>query len=138
MYKNKGFTIVELLIVIAIFGILSSIFVSFTGTGRGAWNNQMYSVQKADDATRYETLKTVEDTCRAMQSSYKADASMVDTYLQSGNMEWAQQVAIRANRTAATYNEYILKNSFIWKGAVPPDIASELKTIKVSAPTPEK
>ena len=29
---------------------------------------------------------------------------------------------MRANRTAASYNEYYLKNSFVWSGAVPSDI----------------
>lgn len=33
---------------------------------------------------------------------------------------------MRANRTAATYNEYILKNSYVWKGNVPDDIRAQL------------
>ena len=33
---------------------------------------------------------------------------------------------MRANRTAASYNEYYLKNSFVWSGAVPSDIKGSL------------
>ena len=33
---------------------------------------------------------------------------------------------ITANRTAASYNEYYLKNSFVWSGAVPSDIRGSL------------
>ena len=130
---KRGFTLVALMIVIAIIGIL---FVSFfpavyryTSSGRGFWNRHMYSVQKTDDATRYETMRTVEDTCRAMQASYQADVATYEMYARSGKTEWAQQVAIRANRTAASYNEYVLKNSFVWAGNVPADIKAELPLV---------
>jgi hypothetical protein len=32
----------------------------------------------------------------------------------------------RANKTAASYNEYVLKNSFVWNGNVPADIRTSL------------
>lgn len=33
---------------------------------------------------------------------------------------------MRANKTAASYNEYVLKNSFIWNGNIPTDIRVSL------------
>lgn len=33
---------------------------------------------------------------------------------------------MRANKTASSYNNYILKNSFVWNGNVPADIKMEL------------
>lgn len=35
-----------------------------------------------------------------------------------------------ANKTANTYNEYILKNSFVWQNNVPDDIYQKLEIIK--------
>ena len=36
---------------------------------------------------------------------------------------------MRANKTANTYNEYILKNSFVWEGNIPEDIEQKLNLI---------
>lgn len=33
---------------------------------------------------------------------------------------------MRANKTAASYNEYILKNSYVWDGNIPQDIKESL------------
>ena len=41
---------------------------------------------------------------------------------------WAEQAKMRANITAASYNEYILKNSFVWDGNIPKDISEKLNT----------
>lgn len=97
----------------------------------GIYFNNKYDflARKVDDATNYETLRQVEDTCRAMISSYTADKLRYEIYSESDNpekLEWAEQARIRANTTAAKYNEYILKNSFVWKDNVPDDIAAEL------------
>ena len=100
---------------------------------RARVNTQLAEVQKADDATRYETRKKVEDTCRAMMASYEADKLTWEQYRDSDSEEkrgWADQAMMRANRTATTYNEYILKNSYVWKGNVPKDIRGGLLVIK--------
>ena len=99
---------------------------------RALRNRYDYAVQKADDATNYRTLKEVEDTCRAMIASYQADKLTFEQYDGSDSGEkqsWADQARMRANRTAANYNEYILRNSFIWSDAVPADIDEKLDYI---------
>ena len=53
----------------------------------------------------------------------------IDYSLERYNEEkqsWAEQAKMRANRTASTYNNYILENSYVWSGNVPNDIDSEL------------
>lgn len=92
-------------------------------------NKYDYAVQKADDSTSYKTLKEVEDSCRAMIASYEADKLIFEQYKDSDNEEkqsWAEQAKMRANRTAAQYNEYIRKNSFVWSDNVPDDIDEKL------------
>ena len=104
-------------------------FFCITPAGVALRNGYGYAVQKVDDATRYETRKKVEDTCRAMIANYEADRISYEQYKQSDDAEkqgWAEQAKMRANRTAASYNEYYLKNSFVWSGAVPSDIRGSL------------
>lgn len=118
----------------AILTVLICIGVVFIGWGNTWFTNQIsYVNQKIDDATNYETRKTVEDSCRAMVSSYEADKLTWEQYKDSKSTEqrsWADQAKMRANRTAANYNNYILKNSYVWSGNIPDDILSELKPIE--------
>ena len=104
-------------------------FFCITPAGVALRNGYGYAVQKVDDATSYQTRKKVEDTCRAMIANYEADRISYEQYKQSDDAEkqgWAEQAKMRANRTAASYNEYYLKNSFVWSGAVPSDIRGSL------------
>lgn len=119
-------------ILIAVF-VMAMLYFSVTPAGTAQWNNWWHAVQKADDATNYETLKQVEDTCRAMISSYQSDKLVYEQYKDSDNEEkqsWAEQAKMRANKTAVEYNNYILKNSYIWKNNVPADIYMELAIIE--------
>lgn len=103
--------------------------VAHSPAGRAAWNLWTGVVQKVDDSTNYKTRKEVEDTCRAMISSYESDKRIYQQYVGSDSEEkrsWAEQAKMRANRIAATYNNYVLKNSFVWSGNVPADILEEL------------
>lgn len=113
--------------------VLICVGVVFIGWGNTWFSNQVdYVNQKIDDATSYETRKDVEDSCRAMIASYEADKLTWKQYKDSESSEqrsWADQAKMRANRTAATYNNYILKNSFVWSGNIPDDILSELEVI---------
>lgn len=110
----------------------SGIFFGVTPAGKRVWNNWFHSVQVADDETNYETLKEVENTCRAMISSYNSDKLVYDQYKDSSVAEersWANNAKIRANQTASTYNNYILKNKYVWKNNVPADIYMTLEYI---------
>ena len=109
--------------------VLMAAFFCITPVGVALRNSYGFAVQKVDDATRYETRKKVEDTCRAMIANYEADRISYEQYKQSDDAEkqgWAEQAKMRANRTAASYNEYYLKTSFVWSGAVPSDIRGSL------------
>lgn len=109
------------------------VIFSLTPFGRGVINTYFFNVQKVDDATNYETIKEVEDACRAMISSYESDKLIYEQYKDSDNEEkqsWAEQAKMRANKTATTYNNYILKNSFVWRDNVPNDIYMKLEIIE--------
>lgn len=117
------------IVLLIILAVVLPIFFGANPTGKAMWNNWFREVQKADDATNYETLKKVEDTCRAMIASYNADKLVYEQYKDSDNEEkqsWAEQAKMRANKTASTYNNYILENEYVWKGNVPRDISSRL------------
>lgn len=125
---EKVLTIILVILVIAVI-----VYFTCTPAGVAAVNNWMHGVRKADDATNYETLKKVEDTCRAMITSYESDKLTYEQYKDSDNEEkrsWAEQAKMRANKTASEYNNYILKNEYVWKGNVPADIYMNLETIK--------
>lgn len=97
------------------------------------WNSWFHAVQKADDATNYETRKKVEDTCRAMIASYESDKLTYEQYKDSEDeqkQEWAEQAKMRANKTASSYNNYILENSYVWADNVPRDIKGNLPFIE--------
>lgn len=128
--KNFLAVLMALLLIVLFIGL--PIFFGATPTGKALWNNWFFAVQKADDATNYVTRKEVEDTCRAMMASYTSDKLTYEQYKDSDNEEkqsWAEQARMRANKTAASYNEYILKNSFVWEGNVPADIMASLPYI---------
>ncbi len=118
--------------------VLICVGVVFAGWGNTWFSNQVdYINQKIDDATNYDTRKEVEDSCRAMIASYEADKLTWEQYKDGESSEqrsWADQAKMRANRTVATYNNYILKNSFVWSGNIPDDILSELKPIGGDTP----
>lgn len=108
-------------------------FFLFTPYGKGMLNTYIYNEQKVDDSTNYETIKEVENTCRAMISFYESDKLVYKQYKDSESEEkqsWAEQAKMRANKTATTYNNYILNNSFVWKDNIPSDIYKELEIIE--------
>ena len=125
-----------------IFGIIILGLIIFggfiIGGVRGGWfktwftNKVEWVDRKIEDRTSYDTMKKVEDTCRSMIASYKTDKTTYDMYKTSDNEEkqsWAEQAKMRANKTANTYNEYILKNRYVWEGNIPEDIDANLQII---------
>lgn len=124
---RKFTTFITLLFIVLIVGI--ALFFSCTPSGKYLWNSWFHDVQKADDISNYDTRKQVEDTCRAMISSYTADKLIYEQYKDSTIEEqrsWADQAKMRANQTAATYNNYVLANGYVWRGNVPSDISGQL------------
>lgn len=118
-------------VVLAVLLVAVMIFFTATPSGRAIWNNWWHDVSKVDANTNYHNRKMVEDTCRSMMASYQTDVAMYQMYRDSDNAEersWAQQARIRAIKTANTYNEYMLKNSYIWAGNIPLDIKANLPT----------
>jgi len=127
---SKVGTIIVTIISVILIGAI--IFFGFTPGGRSVWNNYTHSLEKADE-NQYETKKQVEDTARSMIASYKSDVSTYEQYKESDNEEkqsWAEQAKMRANRTANSYNEYILKNSYVWEDNIPSDIDYSLPIVE--------
>ena len=126
----KGFLIAIAVIVLLIITTVIGVFAGWFNT----WFTHTvdYVDQKIEDRTSYDTRKKVEDTCRSMIASYKTDKATYEMYIESESEEkqsWAEQAKMRANKTANTYNEYILKNSFVWEGNIPNDIEQKLSLI---------
>lgn len=126
----KGFLVtISAIILVIVFAVVGT-FMRWGGT----WfrNKTNYINQKIDDRTNYTTMKKVEDTCRSMIASYKTDKATYEMYKDSDNEEkqsWGEQAKMRANKTANTYNEYVLKNSYVWEGNIPADIYMNLSII---------
>ena len=114
--------------------LLIACMVAFcTPVSRAALNIWQHDLQKVDDATSYKTRKQVEDTCRATIVSYESDRLTWEQYKDSESAEqrsWADAAKIRANKAALTYNEYFLKNSYVFQGNVPADILTELPLLE--------
>lgn len=124
---KNALAIIAIILCLAL--IVGGVFVSCTPVGIAMCNTYEHSLQEADDATNYETKKEVEDTCRSMIASYNADRLTYEQYKDSEDGEkqsWAEQAKMRANKTASTYNNYILKNSYVWEDNIPSDIEATL------------
>ena len=125
--KREGIVTVDCLVLLVII-----IFFCWTPVGREIWNQYTYSLEKIDEKT-YKERKVVEDTARSMIAVYKSDVKIYEQYKDSEDKEkqsWAEQAKMRANRTANTYNEYMLKNSYMWKNNIPNDIVYELDIVE--------
>ena len=116
-----------------IIGIIIAVVLIASPIGVAIVNNYAFVSQKVDDVTNYKTKKEVEDTCRSLIVSYESDKLMFEQYKDSDNKEeksWSNNAKIRANKTAITYNEYILKNNFVFQGNVPIDIKDQLEILE--------
>lgn len=113
--------------------IIMTVIGTFTGWFNTWFSNKVeYVDKKIEDRTSYDTRKKVEDTCRSMIASYKTDKATYEMYKTSDNIEkqnWAEQAKMRANKTANSYNEYILKNSYVFDGNIPGDINQNLQLL---------
>lgn len=126
--KNDDKSLAVLLIVVVIAVGLWAFSPQITGT----LNQKNYEVQKVNEKTSYKLKKEVEDTARSMVASYKKDKLSYEQYKNSDDPEhksWAESYKQRANSTAIKYNEYILKNSYVWDGNIPEEISYELEVV---------
>lgn len=108
-------------------------YVAFVPSGRALLNTYEHTMKKVDDKTKYETKKKVEDTCRASIASYNTDKATYEQYKDSESeleRSWASQAKMRANKTANIYNEYILKNSYLFEDNIPEDIYMKLEILE--------
>lgn len=127
---RKTLIILLLLVFVSTIGILS---FGIDAVDTYVTNKKEFALQKIDDETNYETIKQVEDKARAMISSYESDKLTYIQYKDSEDKEeksWSNQAKMRANKTASTYNNYLLENSFLWKDNIPDDINTELPIIE--------
>ena len=115
-----------------IIAILVALLILFVGSP--IWKTitmEHDSVMQTIEEHSYQNRKDVEDTCRSMIASYKTDIDIYNLYKDSENpnqKNYADAALVRAIQTANTYNEYILKNSFVWDNNVPADIMMSLAT----------
>lgn len=119
----------QFFIAVLMFAVVIALIFSFTYGGRIAINKYNARLKEIDEATCYDVQKEVEDTCRVMQASYQSDKLTYEQYNGTEHQSWADMAKMRANKTAATYNEYMLTNSHAWAENVPNDIAMELEYI---------
>ncbi len=121
-------TIIALLVVASVALVGTGIFFGATPIGRQLITGYNYDMEKAGE-NNYENRRMVEEQCRAYIASYKADKLGYEQYKDSDSeleRSWAQSYKQRANRTAATYNEYMTKNSYVFKNNLPSDIPATL------------
>lgn len=116
-------------------GIALGIVLAFLATPAGVVlvNSYHSNMQRTDDLTNYKTKKEVEDSCRALMVSYQSDRLIWEQYKDSEKPEevtWANSAKMRANKAAVTYNEYFLKNRFVFKNNIPEDLREELEILK--------
>lgn len=84
---------------------------------------------KVDD----HTAAKVEFTCRGMKTLYLSCKVRYEQFKNAESedlREIAEQAKMRANGTASAYNNYILKNRYVWGDNVPSDIRTELPYIE--------
>lgn len=124
--------LVYIIAIVLLIAIGLGIFFSCTPNGHRAFNKYKESLHKADDETDYETRKKVEDSCRAMIANYDYYVLTYNQYKDSTDPDekgWANEAKMSANRTASTYNNYYLQNSYVWKDNVPSDIRKSLEYV---------
>ena len=129
--RENVFTTIIMLLIVLLVG--ASLFFSCTPSGLATCNRYKHTMHEVDDETNYYTKKQVEDTCRAMISSYTSDKLVYEQYKDSDNAEeigWANQAKMRANKTASTYNNFLLKNNYVWRDDVPSDIFLNLEYLE--------
>lgn len=114
------------------------LFVTFTPMGRAMMNEYGFMMERVDEEIDYDNRKMVEDTARSMIATHDAAFMEYETYrtfceketYDENKCERALSARTSANKTASTYNNYMLKNKYLFKGNMPFDIFYELPFIE--------
>lgn len=118
------------LLVGVLVALLGIVFVPSIRADFNLYRNEM---KRTDDRTTYETRKRVEDEARSLVASYNNDKLRYEQYKTSTDkthLEWAEQAKMRANQAATTFNEFVLKNSYVFEGNIPADINFQLPILE--------
>lgn len=118
------------LLVGVLVALLGIVFVPSVRANFNLYRNEM---KRTDDRTTYEARKRVEDEARSLVASYNNDKLRYEQYKTSTDkthLEWAEQAKMRANQAATTFNEFVLKNSYVFEGNIPADINFQLPTLE--------
>ena len=90
-----------------------------------------FKLRKIEEES-YKNKQTVEETARNMIAQYESDRLTYEQYkdnVKDKYQDLAESAKTRANNTAIKYNEYMLKNEYIWKDNIPKDIYYKLEII---------
>lgn len=118
------------LLVGVLVALLGIVFVPSIRADFNLYRNEM---KRTDDRTTYEARKRVEDEARSLVASYNNDKLRYEQYKTSTDkthLEWAEQAKMRANQAATTFNEFVLKNSYVFEGNIPADINFQLPILE--------
>ncbi len=93
----------------------------------------MLGIQQASTADE-KPCEDAERICRELISSYEADRLAYEQYRHSQSRairSLAEQARERANRTAATYNDYARETGFRWQTEAPAGAEEKLERIEL-------
>ena len=110
-----------------------AICITFRACTLEAENKYEATLKDIDYNTDYDSVREIEETLRSYIASYEADKIVYETNKNATDKEsivLANAARSRANRTAATYNQFYLKNNYIWEENIPVDIRSQLEYIQ--------
>jgi hypothetical protein len=124
-------------VILATVVVVLILSITYVPSIRLAFNEYVFRLERIDQETDYENRKMVEDTARSMISNYEFAVSEYNTYkdycgVDEDKCQRALDAKTSANKTATTYNNYILKNKYLWKDNLPSDIYYELELVEVS------
>lgn len=130
MKKTLGIIALTLLVAFAL-------AITFIPSARQAFNEYAFGMKRIDQETDYTNRKMVEDSARSMIANYefaKAETASYASFCATATYDKARcqrslDAKASANKTASNYNNYILKNRYLWKNNLPSDIFLELAMI---------
>lgn len=127
--QGLGALFISLLIVLLL-------YITFIPSGRAMFNEYAFGMERIDEEIDYTNRKMVEDTARSMIANYEFARSEYESYVtycdtdDKDRCQRALDAKTSANKTATNYNNYILKNKYLWRNNMPSDIFYELEIIK--------